>query len=561
MLRRNTHNLFPWLTAALLALAGARSARAQDAAAPASLYSLHGMVVNSLTGQGISHALVSLGADQATLTGGDGQFSFDNLTAGQYLVSVAKPGYLGIGNTGGARGPRVVNGVSHDVANSPPRHLQVGADMPSVTYRLTPTATIVGVVSLSTADPADSIRVLLYRNSMRSGRAMWNLAGNTRTRSDGSFRLGDLAPGRYMVATQASVDNPAAESGIRTTVWGYPPEYYPGVTDPGAAGVIALGPGQQAEADVSLTRQQLFPVTAAVRSSSNAMGASFEVLDRGGHATGLPAHYDPREQVVHAYVPNGTWDLQGRAAGRSMSWGRTEFVMAGAPIGVAVNMAEIPQVPVNINRVVTASSTGNSGGPGLNLILIAADSVGNAVGGGMTPLPGSNGTEWTLHLAEPGRFWLQATPYGGFYVSSITSGGTDLASNPLIAAAGSSLAPIDVTLRDDGGTIAGQIQSASASPLNAATPGDAPVITVYAIPLFPSVQPMPQAAVQSDGTFAMRDVAPGSYRVVACDYTPEIDYHTPEGLSAWASKGPAVTVDAGATAQAMLDVVHEEAAP
>ncbi|HTW48717.1 MAG TPA: carboxypeptidase-like regulatory domain-containing protein [Acidobacteriaceae bacterium] len=552
---RNLRNPFLALTALLVAVAVAVPVFAQDASS--GLYSVGGTVVNSLTGQGIPHALVTLSADLATLTGGDGQFSFDNVPAGQYLVSVSKPEYLGIGNTGGGRGPRMMGGVFRG-QDSPPRHLLVGADMPSVTYRLTPTATIVGVVSLSTSDPADGIRVLLYRQSFRSGRGQWSLAGNTRTRSDGSFRMGDLPPGRYMLATEASLDNPAAETGSRLAVWGYPPEYYPGVTDPGSAGIIAVGAGQQAEADMALVRQQFFPVTAAVRSSSSAMGANVEVLDRGGRQTGLPAHYNAREQVFHANVPNGTWELQGRAYGRTMSWGRTEIVMAGAPMSVAVNMAEVPQIPVNIERVVTSSTTTGygGGGPGVNLMLLAVDGVGNTMGGGMSPAPGSNDTAWTLRLAEPGRFWVQASSYGAFYVSSITSGGVDLASNPLIVTPGSSLAPIDVTLRDDGGSIAGQIQSGSGSPANTLASGDTPVITVYAIPLFPSAEPMPQAAVQADGTFAMKNVAPGSYRVVACDYTPEIDYHTPEGLSAWTGKGQTVSVQAGGTAQAMLDVTH-----
>jgi hypothetical protein len=542
------------LIATLVALGAAQPICAQDAAAPATMESVRGTVVNGLTGQGVPHALVTLSADEATLTGGDGQFSFDNVPAGQYLVSVSRPGYLGIGNTGDARGPRVTNGIAHD-ESSAPRHLQVGPDMPSVTYRLTPTATIVGVVSLSTADPADGIRILLYRYSTRSGRAQWSLAGRTSTRSDGSFRIGDLMPGRYMLATAASLDNPREEPGSRLAVWGYPPVYYPGVTEPGSAGVIALGAGQQAEADLSLTRQQFFPVTAMVRSPGNVMGADFEVLDTGGHQTGLPVHYDAREQVIHANIPNGTWELQGRGFGRTMSWGQTEIAMAGAPVSVAVNMAEVPQIPVNVERVVTQSTTTQSGGPDLGLVPVPADGVGNSVGGGLTEVTGPNGRANFLRLAGPGRFWIQARPFWGFYVSSITSGGTDLASNPLIVTPGGSISPINVTLRDDGGSITGQVQSAQTS---AATAGDTPVITVYAIPLFPSAQSIPEATAGADGTFAIKYLAPGSYRVVACDATPEIDDHTPEGLAAWTGKGQTVTVEANGTAQAMLDVTHVE---
>jgi hypothetical protein len=550
-------NLLIALTAPLLALA--HPLAAQNTSAAASGYSVQGTVVNSLTGQGISRALVTLTAEEATLTGGDGQFSFDNVPAGQYQVSISKPGFLGIGNAGGRAAFQDTFAARAAGQASPPHRIVVGADMPSLTYRLTPTAVIAGVVSLSTADPADGIRVTLYRQSLRTGRAQWSIAGNARTRSDGSFRLGGLLPGRYMLSTEASIDNPAASAGSRAAVWGYPPEYYPGVTDPGAAGVIALGAGQQAEADISLVRQQFFPVTAAVRSPSTVLGANFQVLDRGGRTTGLLAHYDPRDQVVRANAPNGTWELQGRASGRTIAWGQTEFVVAGAAATVAVNMAEVPQVPVNIQQVVTSSTATQTGNPDLGLMPVPADG-GAPVGGGLAMTTGPDGSSTTLRLTTPGRYWILATPFQSFYVSSITSGGVDLASNPLTVVAGSSVAPIDVTLRDDGGKIAGQIQSGSALSAASAASGDAPTLTVYAIPLFPSAQSMKQTTVQADGTFALANLAPGSYRVVACDYAPEIDYHSPEGLSAWTGKGQTVSVEAGGTAQAMLDVVHAEAA-
>lgn len=69
---------------------------AQDTTSAAG-YSVRGTVVNGISGQPIARALVALNQDQAMLTNSEGAFSFDNVAAGEYSVSVQKPGYMGFG--------------------------------------------------------------------------------------------------------------------------------------------------------------------------------------------------------------------------------------------------------------------------------------------------------------------------------------------------------------------------------------------------------------------------------------------------------------------------------
>jgi hypothetical protein len=557
MALRNLRNWNVGLAALLLTLAAGQPLCAQDATT-AEVYSAHGTVVNSLTGQGIPRALVTLNDQYAALTGGDGEFSIDNLPPGSYFASVNKPGYLGFGTTHNGLQGGVRNGVH--IPGAPPHRIRVGPDMPDVTFRVAPAATIMGEISLSTADPADGIRITLYRRQMRFGHPQWEMAGNTRSRSDGSFRVGGLPPGTYLLSTQASLDAPQMGTASRAPIWGYPPAYYPGVTDPGAAGVITLAAGQQSEADLSLTRQQFFPITAAVRAADMQMPGDFEVLDQGGHPTGLNAQYDNRRGLVHANVPNGSWVLSGRGFGRDMTWGRTEFQVAGAPASLALNMQPVPHIPLNIQREFSSTTTPTYAGPGLNLVLASAEPLAmRNVGGGLGPVAGSNGTAWQINLAEPGRFWVETSPNGSTYVSSVTSGGVDLASNPLTIVPGSPPAPIDITLRDDGGSITGQLNSGT--PQSASTADQNAQVTVYAIPQFPFAGQLPQTPVQADGTFTFSNLAPGVWRVVACDGPQEIDYHSAEGLAAWTGKGQAVTVDAGGSAHVTVDAIAAESTP
>lgn len=533
---------------------------AQDANG-GSAYAVRGTVVNSVSGEPVPRALVVLNAENAMLTDGNGAFSFDNVAAGQYTVSVQKPGFMGFGHGGGGMG---FGGRTHlDEEAGPPRRIAVGAEMPSLTFRITPESSITGQVTLSTGDASGGIRVTLYRREMQNGRPTWHAAGNAKTRSDGSFLLGGLPPGSYMLSTAASMDDPGVPTNSRAPVWGYPPVYYPGVTDPGSAGVLTLGPGQQAEADFTLTRQRFFLVTAAVRTSEPGGATTFEILDAGGRPTGFEARYDFRQQVVNAHVPNGSWTLDGHAYGRTMVWGRADFQVAGAPVSLAINMAQIPRFPVTIERDFTSGTEQPSRlNPGVGLSLAAVDEVGgNGNGGGIMPVPGSGGTEWQMTVMEPGRYWVEAFPFPPAYVSSITSGGVDLASNPLVVAAGSSPSPIQITLRDDAASITGQITGAAGQAGGAPAPGENPQVWVYAIPLFATAGTLPEGAVRADGnTFALMNLAPGSYRVIACDARQDIDFHTADGLAAWTGKGQTVVVDAGGTARVTLDVIHTEAA-
>ncbi len=517
-------------------------------------YTVRGTVVNAITGQPVARALVSINQDMAMLTDGNGQFAIEGIASGTWSVSVSKPGFRG---HGGFMTRRIVQLPARPER---PLEVQVGPDTPPLTVRLTPLATIVGRVTLSTADPADNIRLQILARGTENGHPHWNFAGQARTRSDGSFRIANLEPGSYMIATMASLDRPGQALNGSGPIWGYPALYYPGVTDPTAAGVLTLGAGQQAEADITVVRQQFFSVAALVHSSSDTP-ANFEILDGGGRRSGIPVNFDRREDIVRAAVPNGTWIMEAHAYGRNQEWGSTSFQVNGAPMTLAINLQTVPHIPMVVRREFQTLSDGSqfiTPGAGMNLTLVPASETDlhGAQSIEMIAVDGSNNSEWQLNVNEPGRYWIQAQAFPPAYVSSITSGGTDLGSTPLVILPGSTPPAIEVTLRNDGGTITGQIAGVSSNPGSIPAPGQRPQLWIYAIPLFSTSAMLPEASLQSNNQFTISNLAPGSYRVVACDAPQEIDFHSPEGLAVWAGKGQTVTVDPGGTANVDLDVVH-----
>jgi hypothetical protein len=269
---------------------------------------------------------------------------------------------------------------------------------------------------------------------------------------------------------------------------------------------------------------------------------------------------DRREGMVRVAVPNGTWTLVAHSYGRLVEWGSTTFQVNGAPASFAINVLPVPNIPVVTRREFVASADGSQpaiADPGMELRLTSAKDIG-ASDGWMNRTDSPNAA-WEIHVNEPGPYWIHAQGFGNTYVSSITSGGTDLGSNPLVIVPGSTPAPVEVTLRNDGGTITGQIAGLSSNPGSIPAPGQRQQLWIYAIPLFSTAASLPEGSLQADYQFNISNLAPGSYRVVACDAQQEIDFHSPEGLAAWAGKGQTVTVDPGGTASVDLDILHMNA--
>ena len=528
-------------------------------------YAVHGTIVNAQTNQPIGRAEVILNQEYAVLTDSEGRFEFDQIPPGDFQVSVQKPGYISFGNL------TSVN-FGRRFASRPrsARHIRIGPNMPELTFPLVPCGSIRGQVSLSTSDPPDGIRVSAYEKLLRNGLPHWEMAGSTSTDSDGSFHLGDLAPGKYMLFTDPSLNwFPAALRGAVN--WGYPTAYYPGVTDSASAGVLNVLAGQTVEADFALPRQAFYPITVQVRNLEPGGHAGFQILDTLGRPTGLPARYSAADQTIYANVPNGTWMLQALSGGPTRLFGRTTFQVAGGPVNLAITILPAPNLPVTIRREFTSTTDARSNptqlvhlGSAVNLQLENLESFNR---GGMTHIefePNADSfsetTQGTIG-AMPGRYWVEANTQTAAYVSSITSGGVDLAANPLVITGNNSNTPIEIVLRNDLGTINGQIarQAGDASLITPSLQvGEIPQIYVYAIPLFQTAATAVPTGWASEGQFMLANLAPGSYRVIACDSEQEIDFRTPEALAAWEGKGRVVTVNPGATATVQLDVLHAE---
>jgi hypothetical protein len=518
-------------------------------------YPVHGVVLNSITHQPIARVLVDANSD-AVLTDNEGRFELslhDNFTQ----INVRRPGY----NSNGRNGAHAV---------------KVGANLPDLTFYLTPDASITGNVTLSNGEEADGIHFMAYRRRTVNGRPSWMVQGQGATNSEGVFRIENLeAPATYVVCGMPSHDRVGAV-GRGVTSFGYPSICYPETGDFSTANLIAVSAGQQVQLEINLSRQVFYPVSFAVKNAPSGQGIGLQIHDQSGRALNSPTRWNAEEKMAEVDLPNGHYYAEAQFGGKPPSYGRVDFTVANGPT-TALSMVLLPLHPiqVEIHKDFTANAnTGPQSGPvlisidgpplqdfnpGLNLVLVPAGEFAMGMNGGLRHVDGSSDNSlFEIDNALPGRYWVQASPFQS-YVYSMTSGGVDLAREPLVIGPGNTTASIQITLRNDGGMISGTVNSSSSVAASPSSAGEMATTFVYAIPLFPSSSQIPQAFVQNTGKFNIPDLPPGSYRVVAFDTLQEIDASDAQQLSRLTAKGQTVTVDAGGAANVQLDLTQSSA--
>ena len=274
-----------------------------------------GYVTNSATGEALPRVLVRVEgeADAAELTDGEGHFEIPDVPVGPQTIRLMKPGYR----------DRPYATEEVDAENDgPPHNVLVAPQMKPLGFQLTPIGAIHGHVELSTGDPAQEIPVVLVKQVVRYGRAVWMQGANTRTNGDGSFRFAGLPDGVYAVYTE-----PVLESELAVTVVapgsaanversGYPSVFFPDAREFSSAMRIKLGVGEQAEANILLTLEAFHTVTATAFFPN---GRQFSAKAGGeSNVNGVDSGCGRAQAALHGRVRLGNGDGAGGAAGRDL---------------------------------------------------------------------------------------------------------------------------------------------------------------------------------------------------------------------------------------------------
>jgi len=488
--------------------------RAQDAT-----YTVSGSVVNSVTGEPIPHALVQLVGrnGDAELTDADGHFEFDGLSGARAGVVARKPGFFSELEASDGQGMFA------------PTRVALQADTPSVVVKLVPESVIFGHVT-SNGEPMENVPVKLLRMHVFDGLRRWELSGNTTSDADGEFRIANLIPGTYLAAFGPGSEGGTPMTGSTTRGRGYAEIFFPSAADLASAAPIELVAGQQFEADVSIKSGVMYRLSGTVSGYSPELPVTLMLITNAGETLPLQVAFNEKSGQFQAETSAGSYTLRAEQfAQESTSQADSPIAINSDTAGIRLVLQPAASIPVNVRTEVSDAHSKAMAQSGAPVSVRLTSSVPSFSALEYVSMPdGPPNHSQMIRDVDPGKYYADVSAQDPYYVQSAQCGGVDLLHDDLSIVAGSRVAPIEVVLRDDGGTVTGTVNN-----------GDAPRGAVF---LVSDRNPRQTRMSPERGSFRFTAVAPGDYSVFAIDNGRRLEYTNPEALAPYLAKAAHVTV-------------------
>lgn len=562
--RVGTYSAVFWAVGLFLCFANTYSLFAQAAnSANDGTVTIRGTVVNSVTHAPVGHALVYSGDNRfAKLTDDEGRFEFKvtgpeaetlgsttgfNETSSGFKGVVSRTIYSGIYFMARKAG----------YFQSPAEQPAIAADGPAeITISLVPEARIIGRVNLPANDGLEKIQVELYRRIVQEGHGQWMTSGVIPTRANGEFRFADLPEGDYKLFTHELLDNDPLTFNSRGPALGYPPVYYPAATDFETAATIHLKSGELFSATLTPSLREYFPVKLGLTNVELAGGFGITVAPLGHRGPGYSLGYDRSENAIVGMLPNGNYSVEVTKYEENGATGMVNFAVNGAPtVGPSVMLAPNSSIEVHVSEELKKDESGrpeSTNNPNssanqymTNLKLVPQEELGNV--NQIRPGTAGNSAEksFVFENVAPGHYLIHAGCLPSWYVAAISSGGRNLLRQPLVVGLGSSIEPIEVTIRDDGAKVEGTIENWPTQGQNGA-PRTSSSAVVLAVPTADSSGQFCQQWINLTGEFTFLQMPPGEYRILALDHMPEdLEYENTEAMRKYDGKSQLLRLVAG----------------
>jgi hypothetical protein len=520
-------------------------------------YTLRGTVVNSVTGEPIRGALVQayIGVQRSALSGADGTFQFEGMLAGQGSVTARKPGYFP---------PEEIHSSRFVSTQIPPTDT-VGPDQPPVLLKLVPEGVISGHINGDGGEPIEDLPVSLFSEAVENGQRTPQQVHTTTTNEEGEFHLAELAPGKYFLFVGPSQAEllPSKASGPATQ--GYPASFYAAAPDLASATPVEIAPGARAEIDLSLSLQPFFRVSGTVSGFSENHGVSLQFLNSSGQPVGMLSAFDPNKGTFQTMpMPPGPYVITAEAQDpktQRMFFASRSVNLNSDLSGVHLIMSPGAMIPVDVRLEATHSDSPapqtqiftsgfrrvvNNPAPA-RVVLMSKEHL-TQMQFGSEPLGNAANDPQAIKSVPPGTYSLAIYPNGPYYAQSAKSGSTDLLREDLVVAAGGSVQPIQVIMRDDFATLDGKI-SDDGHPVSGS-------LEVIAIPEGAPRQSRPVVTNDPQGAFGLGQLPPGPYKILAVDRPGELEYANPQVLNKYLSKARDITLLPNQTASVDLELVR-----
>ncbi len=413
-----------------------------------------------------------------------------------------------------------------------------------IELRLLPSASLRGIVLGEAGRPLPDWPVALSETQVSGQGFTTSYYANqtVKSGSDGRFIFSSLFPGDYFLTSGLQSASAAADETARVYPPGLWPDSEPGLPVPRT---VHLEPAGSAFAAIHIPPKPLHHVTGRFTpmpaSQVDAYGFGVFVVPEYGGFTGTQT-IARDHGAIDFLLPDGRYKI---IVQHATDHAEALVEVAGGDVsGVALNVGATVQVPVHVSVQSVYGMSGSHPFSGRSLLeqavfgfslsffgdLHGGQGFGTGTGSvAEAPSPDASGLAHSQPLS-PGAYPI-VTEQGSFwYVASVRAYDHDLAAESYVVTDQEHAAPIEVELRDDGGSLAGIVQN-----------GEEPASAfVYALPLFPSTTVIRRVTAHADGKYHLEALAPGKYRILALDHEVAIPFR--EDISPWLTRGQAVTV-------------------
>jgi Carboxypeptidase regulatory-like domain len=478
---------------------------------------IEGVVLDAISHQPVKKAAVSVNSmgstpgqtqvqnRQAAITDASGTFAFNGLPAGRYQLTVMHQSYPQA-RMGGAR-----------------KNVQVSASETAarVTVELVPGATVGGRIVDEDGDPLSGCNVRLHSaKSFNQGVPMTRVPS---AGSDGSYRLVNIPPGKYIVTAQCSTavfrPRPLSEGPDPPPSAAYPVQFYAGASDLKSAETVELTPG----AERSGIDFQIRPVPVTHIHGTLTAGSADWRGRNDLRAQLLPL--DPLAPRIAAFnsggpinPTNGSFEIRPVFPGSYRLIVFSQNVVQPVvtrpdsvdPVGATarVDVADKPiEISLSLHRGVDVSgtveierndNTTNQIIPGQISIQLTSD---YQFGPLPSPVQVGDDRSFTIKSVPPGEWRIRLTTPSAF-VKSAWVGSEDVTHGALDLTSGS-VSPLRILISTNTATIRGTAPDSQ---------------LVFAIPTDAGGPPqMRSGQIDSSGQFTIPGLTPGKYRVVGLD--------------------------------------------
>lgn len=500
--------------------------------APVGPYRIAGTLVNAITGEPVRRATVEVLSEensrtvQSASSDGDGRFSLDHLPAAKYQLTASKRGF------------RTAFYDEHDEFSTA---IVTGPDQETshLVFRLTPGAILRGVISGDGGDVVEGARVMLFK------RPLHPLQGERTTQADaantddsGAYEFSNLSAGEYLLAvvaepwyalhgTQGPPRPRLAASPANTELdVVYPVSYFDSTTEESGATPIVLAPGAHDEANMTLHAVPALHFSIAVPHRPD----------------GSVSHAELRQTVFGVDVADRGSDFSSIRQDETMEFsgvapGHYELVQGEPARVVDLELNSSQQVEVNggtPSHAINGLLQNASGKPFTADLSLTLNRIDQGRGQNLYATIAHRDGRFVFEAVTPGSFTLTAIL--GNRILPIVSSGSSAAQHAgniltlrdrplnLVVNVSEIATRVDGVARRDGKGIAG--------------------VMVVLLPKDPQAWPALTRRDQSDsdGTFTLRDVAPGQYTLVAIADGWALDWSRPAQMARYLPQGSAVTV-------------------